>query len=67
MGKKNENKKKTASPNGLRDYSHLLRAKDFKLTPLEEMSPEMRKAVLAGREAIKAIGEAFDKGEISNV
>ena len=67
MEKKNGNKKKTAIPNGLRDYSHLPRAKDFKPTPLEEMSPEMREAVLAGREAIKAIGEAFDKGEISNV
>jgi hypothetical protein len=65
MGKKNGNKKKTAIPNGLRDYSHLPRAKDFKPTPLEEMSPEMREYVIAGREAIKAIAEAVDKGEIT--
>ena len=62
-----KNGKKKIMPNGLRDYSHLPRAKDYPQTPLEEMSPEMRKAVLAGREAIKAIAEAFDKGEISNV
>ena len=54
-------------PNGLRDYSHLLRAKDFPQTPLEEMTAEMQRAVKAGREAIKALAEAFDKGEIPNV
>ncbi|MGI8641207.1 MAG: hypothetical protein ACR2MG_14825 [Pyrinomonadaceae bacterium] len=62
-----KNGKKKIMPNGLRDYSHLPRAKDYPQIPLEEMSPEMQKAVLAGREAIKAIAEAFDKGEISNV
>ncbi len=65
MEKKNGNKKIKIMPNGLRDYSHLPRAKDFKLTPLEEMSPEMREYVIAGREAIKAIAEAIDKGEIT--
>ena len=67
MEKKNGNKSKKIMPDGLRDYSHLPRAKDFQPQPLEEMSREMQKAVLAGREAIKAIAEAFDKGEISNV
>jgi hypothetical protein len=65
MEKKNGNKKKTIMPNGLRDYSHLPRAKDFKPTPLEEMSPEMREYVIAGKEAIKAIAEAIEKGEIT--
>lgn len=67
MEKKNGNKKQKITPNGLRDYSHLPRAKDFEPTSFEELSPEMQKAVLAGREAIEAIAEAFDKGEISNV
>ena len=65
MEKKNGNKKKPALSNGLRDYSHLPRAKDFNPTPLEEMSPEMREYVIAGREAVKAIAEATDKGEIT--
>ena len=60
-----KNGKKKIMPNGLRDYSHLPRAKDFKPTPLEEMSPEMREYVIAGREAVKAIAEAIDKGEIT--
>ena len=67
MEKKNGNKKKKTMPNGLRDYSHLPRAKDFPQTPLEEMTPEMQRAVKAGREAIKALAAAFDKGEIPNV
>ncbi len=62
-----KNGKKKIMPNGLRDYSHLPRAKDFKPTPLEELSPEMQEYVKSGREAVKAIAEAFAKGEISNV
>ena len=62
-----KNRKKKIMPNGLRDYSHLPRAKDFKPTPLEELSPEMQEYVKSGREAVKAIAEAFEKGEISNV
>ncbi len=67
MKKKKENKSEHQNGDGLRDYSHLPRAKDYPQMSLEEMSPEMCKAVLAGREAIKAIAKAFDKGEISNV
>ena len=52
-------------PDGLRDYSHLPRAKDYPQTTLEEMSPEMREYVIAGREAVKAIAEAIEKGEIT--
>ena len=65
MEKKNGNKSKKIMPDGLRDYSHLPRAKDFKPMPLEELSPEMQEYVEAGKEAIKAIAEAFDKGEIT--
>ena len=65
MEKNNGNKKKKIMPNGMRDYSHLPRAKDFPQTPLEEMTPEMREYVIAGKEAIKAIAEAIDKGEIT--
>jgi len=65
MEKKNGNKSKKIMPDGLRDYSHLPRAKDYPQTPLEEMSPEMREYVIAGREAVKAIAEAIEKGEIT--
>ncbi|MBA2736010.1 MAG: hypothetical protein H0U50_04385 [Pyrinomonadaceae bacterium] len=54
MEKKNGNKSKKIMPYGLRDYSQ---------TPLEEMSPEMREYVIAGREALKAIAEAIEKTE----
>ena len=65
MEKKNGNKSKKVMPDGLRDYSHLPRAKDYPQIPLEEMSPEMREYVIAGREAVKAIAEAFERGEIT--
>ncbi len=67
MEKKNGSKKQKIMPNGLRDYSHLPRAKDFEPTPFEDLSPEMQEFVKSGREAVKAIAEAFEKGEISNV
>lgn len=67
MEKQNSHKKKKITSNGLRDYSHLPRAKDFPQIPLKEISPEAREAVRAGREAIKAIAGAFDKGEIPDV
>ena len=65
MKKKKENESEHQNGDGLRDYSHLPRAKDFKPIPLEELSPEMQEYVKSGREAVRAIAEAIDKGEIT--
>lgn len=47
-GKKNDQEKK-----GTRDYSHLPRARDFKLP--KEISPELKAAMKATREAMEAL------------
>lgn len=60
-----KNGKKKIMPNGLRDYSHLPRAKDYPPINEEELSEEMREYVKASREAARAIAEAFERGEIT--
>lgn len=50
------NEKKTGekeNENGSRDYSHLPRARDFKLP--EKISPELKEAMEATREAMEAL------------
>jgi len=66
MEKKNGNKKKTGenqNGNGLRDYSHLPRAKDFK--PSKRLSKEMQELKKATREALKALEEEEKKYGVS--
>jgi len=66
MGKKNENENKTGGnqiSNGLRDYSHLPRAKDFK--PSKRLSREMQELKKATREALKALEEEEKKYGVS--
>ena len=46
-------KKKTQDTNGSRDYSHLPRARDFKLP--EKLSPELKELMKATREAMEAL------------
>ncbi len=56
-------KETTQNGNGLRDYSHLPRAKDFKKPEkLTELQKELRKAT---REALKALEEEEKKYGIS--
>ena len=64
MKTENKNKSEDQNGNGLRDHSHLPRAKDFKPSPMENLPPEMQEYVIAGREAVKAIAEAVEKGEL---
>lgn len=45
--------KKSQDTNGARDYSHLPRARDFKLP--KKISPELREAMEATREAMEAL------------
>ncbi len=49
---KNGNKK-NQEKNGSRDYSHLPRARDFKLP--KKISPELKEAMKATREAMEAL------------
>jgi len=49
----NEKKTKKQSTNGSRDYSHLPRARDFKLP--KKISPELKEAMEATREAMEAL------------
>lgn len=46
-------KKKTQDTNGSRDYSHLPRARDFKLPKV--ISPELKELMEATREAMEAL------------
>ena len=63
MEKKNGNKSKKIMPDGLRDYSHLPRAKDFKKPEkLTELQKELKKAT---HEALKALEEEEKKYGIS--
>ena len=49
-----ENKEtKNQETNGKRDYSHLPRARDFKLP--KKISPELKEAMEATREAMEAL------------
>ena len=50
---KSKNIKKNGNENGNRDYSHLPRARDFKLP--KKISPELREAMEATREAMEAL------------
>ena len=44
---------KNGNQNGTRDYSHLPRARDFKLP--KEISPELKELMKATREAMEAL------------
>lgn len=46
-------KNKSESENGSRDYTHLPRARDFKLP--KKISPELKEAMEATREAMEAL------------
>ncbi len=46
-------KNKSESKNGSRDYTHLPRARDFKLP--EKISPELKELMEATREAMEAL------------
>ncbi|MGH9947604.1 MAG: hypothetical protein ACRD6X_10410 [Pyrinomonadaceae bacterium] len=48
-----------AEQNGKRDYSHLPRARDFKLP--KKISPELKAAMEATREAMKALEREEEK------
>lgn len=50
---KKKDTKKNQPDNGSRDYSHLPRARDFKLP--EKISPELKEAMDATREAMEAL------------
>ena len=50
MNRKNSKNQET---NGKRDYSHLPRARDFKLP--KKISPELKEAMEATREAMEAL------------
>lgn len=45
--------------NGTRDYSHLPRARDFKLP--KKISPELKAAMIATREAMEALQREEEK------
>ena len=63
MPKKKDLTKPAQNGNGLRDYSHLPRAKDFKQPEeLSELQKELKKAT---REALKALEEEEKKYGIS--
>lgn len=49
----NEKKSKDQETNDKRDYSHLPRARDFKLP--KKISPELKEAMEATREAMEAL------------
>jgi len=49
----NEKKLQNQETNGKRDYSHLPRARDFKLP--EKISPELKELMEATREAMEAL------------
>lgn len=49
----NEKKRKNPETNGKRDYSHLPRARDFKLP--KKISPELKELLEATREAMEAL------------
>lgn len=50
---------KNGNDNGKRDYSHLPRARDFKLP--KKLSPELKEAMKATREAMKALAREEEK------
>ena len=52
-------KKKELNENGARDYSHLPRARDFKLPKV--ISPELKAAMKATREAMEALQREEEK------
>ena len=49
----NEKSQKNGNQNGKRDYSHLPRARDFKMP--EKITPELEAAMKATREAMEAL------------
>lgn len=59
-------KKKTENKTDKRDYSHLPRARDYKLP--DEISPELKEAMKATREAMEALHLEEEKyGKKSNL
>lgn len=50
---KSKDKDQNGNENGTRDYSHLPRARDFKLP--KKISPELRELMEATREAMEAL------------
>ena len=50
---KKQEPNKNGNQNGARDYSHLPRARDFKLP--KKISPELKEAMEATREAMEAL------------
>ncbi len=63
MPKKKE-LQKSENGNGTRDYSHLPRARDFKLP--KKISPELKEAMEATREAMEALRLEEEKyGKVS--
>jgi hypothetical protein len=60
----NKKEPKNQDINGARDYSHLPRARDFKLP--KKISPELKEAMEATREAMEALRLEEEKyGKIS--
>jgi GH25 family lysozyme M1 (1,4-beta-N-acetylmuramidase) len=55
----NKETSKNGNKNGSRDYSHLPRARDFKLP--EKISPELKAAMEATREAMEALQREEEK------
>ncbi len=51
--------KKSQDTNGARGYSHLPRARDFKLP--KKISPELKELIEATREAMEALQHEEDK------
>ena len=56
---KPKNASQNGNRNGNRDYSHLPRARDFKLP--KKISPELRAAMKATREAMEALRAEEEK------
>ena len=56
---KTKTKNKNGNPNGSRDYSHLPRARDFKLP--KKISPELKAAMDATRDAMEALALEEEK------
>lgn len=56
---KTKNLQKNGNKNGHRDYSHLPRARDFKLP--KKISPELKELMDATREAMEALQYEEDK------
>ena len=54
-----DKKQKNQETNGKRDYSHLPRARDFKLP--KKISPELKELLEATREAMEALREEEEK------